>query len=316
MFQYLVRRLFYLVLTALGLTLIMFLLMQLVPGSVIDQMVDLQGQINSQRIEELREFFGLDQPWYIQYGTWLSRVLRGNLGTSWRTGASVAQLLIDSLTVTLELAFLATGFSILIGVPMGVLAAVYRRRWPDVIMRISSLVGLSVPVFWQGTMLILLFSIYLRWAPPLRWASPTDNLWSNLQLMALPAITLGTVNAAALVRMQRTSLLEVLNREYILVARSKGLSDRVVLLIHALRNALIPVITTIGLQMGYLFGGIVVVEEVFTLPGVGRLLLQGISQRDFPVVQGAMLIIALLFMLTNLVVDLLYGVFDPRIRYD
>jgi peptide/nickel transport system permease protein len=313
--QYLIRRLVYLVFTAFGLTLLVFLFMQLVPGSVISQMIDLQGQINSQQVEALREFFGLDRPWYIQFGRWMLHALRGDLGISWRTGVPVTKLLFESLAVTFELALLATIFSILVGVPMGVVAAIYKSRWPDIWLRASSLLGLAVPVFWQGTMLILLFSIYLRWTPPMRWVSPTDNPGKNLALMALPAITLGTANAAALVRITRTSLLEVLNREYILVARSKGLSNWAVLVVHALRNALIPVTTVIGLQMGYLFGGAVVVEEVFSLPGIGRLLLQGITQRDFPIVQGATLLLALLFMLTNLVVDLLYSMLDPRIRY-
>lgn len=315
MIKYLIRRLVYLVLTAFGLTLLVFLLMQLVPGSVISQMIDLQGQINSQQVEELREFFGLDRPWYIQYGRWMIRALQGDLGISWRTGIPVTKLLFESLMVTFELALLATLFSILIGIPMGVIAAIYHKRWPDLTLRTSSLLGLSVPVFWQGTMLILLFSIYLRWTPPMRWISPTDNLAQNLKLLALPAITLGTANAASLVRITRTSLLEVRNREYILVARSKGLSEWAVLNAHTLRNALIPVVTVIGLQMGYLFGGAVVVEEVFALPGIGRLLLQGITQRDFPIVQGAALILALLFMLTNLVVDIVYSLIDPRIRY-
>ncbi|MBV7336708.1 ABC transporter permease [Chloroflexi bacterium TSY] len=315
MIQYLIRRLLYLILTAFGLPLLVFLLMQLVPGSVVTQMVDLQGQINSQQMAELRAFFGLDQPWYIQFGNWMMRTWQGDLGTSWRTGIPVTKVLFDSLAVTLELALLATIFSVLIGIPMGILAAQYRQRWPDLLLRTTSLLGLSTPVFWQGTMLLLLFSLYLRWTPPLRWISPRDDLVGNLTLMALPVITLGTASAAAIVRITRTSMLEVYRREYITVARGKGLSTRAILFTHALRNMLIPVLTVIGLQMGYLFGGAVVVEEVFTLPGIGRLLLQGIIQRDFPVVQGATLVIALLFALTNLIVDLLYGVADPRVRY-
>lgn len=315
MYSYLLRRLAYTGVTIVGLTLIIFVLLRMVPGDVVSQMIDLQSQANPRQAEELRRFFGLDQPWYVQYLTWMAGVLTGNLGLSWRLGGPVLTHIVNGMSVTLELAFLATLFAAVVGIPLGVWAAVRQNRLEDSVLRLISLAGLSVPVFWQGSMLILLFSLYLRWTPPMRWISPAADLGGNLVLMALPVVTLGTASAAVVVRMTRNALLEVLRQDYIRTAQSKGLADRVVLLRHALRNALIPVVTVTGLQMGYLLGGAVVVEEVFTLPGVGRLLLQGLTQRDYPLVQGAVLFVAVLFMLINLVTDLVYALLDPRVRY-
>ncbi|MCL4370106.1 MAG: ABC transporter permease [Chloroflexi bacterium] len=315
MYSYVLRRIAYMVPTLIGLTLAIFILLRMVPGDVVGQMIDLQGQSSPQQVEELRRFFGLDQPWYQQYLTWIAGVATGNLGNSWRLGGTVAGHLADSMAVTLELALLATLFSALIGIPMGVWAAVRQNQFADGLLRVVSLGGLSVPVFWQGSMLILLFSLFLRWTPPMRWISPTEDLPGNLLLMALPVVTLGTASAAVIMRMTRNSLLEVLRQDYVRTARGKGVAEKAVLFRHGLKNALIPVITVTGLQMGYLLGGAVVVEEVFTLPGVGRLLLQGLTQRDYPLVQGSVLFVALLFMLINLITDVIYAFLDPRIRY-
>jgi len=315
LYAYILRRLTHTGVTVIGLTLVIFVLLRMVPSDVVSQMIDLQGQSNPRQAEELRRFFGLDQPWHVQYLTWLGGVLRGNLGDSWRLGGPVLTHIANGMSVTLELALLATAFATIVGIPSGVWAAVRQNRMEDGVLRLLSLAGLSVPVFWQGSMLILLLSIYLRWTPPMRWISPAADLGGNLVLMALPVITLGTASAAVVVRMTRNAVLEVLRQDYIRTAQSKGLSRRVVFLRHALKNALIPVITVTGLQMGYLLGGMVVVEEVFTLPGVGRLLLQGLVQRDYPLVQGAVLFVAVIFMLINLITDLVYAVLDPRIRY-
>lgn len=315
MHRYALQRLLYMLMALVGVMLAVFALIRLVPGDVVGQMIDLQARSSPERVEELRRFFGLDRPWHEQYLSWVAGVLRGDLGQSWRLGGSVADHLMGRLGVTLELTLLATLFSIVVGIPLGVWAAVRQDRFVDGFLRVTSLAGLSVPVFWQGSMLILLFSVTLRWTPPMRWISPADSLGGNLALMALPVVTLGTASAAVVVRMTRNALLEVLRHDYIRTARGKGAAERRVLFVHALRNALIPVVTVIGLQMGYLLGGAVVVEEVFTLPGVGRLLLQALMQRDYPLVQGAVLAIAALFMLINLVTDLIYGLLDPRIRY-
>lgn len=314
MWRYVARRLVFTAITAVGIVVLVFTLMQLVPGTVVDQLVDLQGGQDPERVAELEAFFGLDRPWYAQLAGWLGSLLTGDLGTSWRTGVPVAALIGPRVAVTLQLAFMATLLSVVVGVPGGVLAAMFHRRWPDALARVVSLTGLSVPVFWTGTMLILVFSLWFGWSPPLRWVSPLVDPWQNLSMMGLPALALGTVGAAVIVRMTRNTLLEVLGENYIRTARSKGASQRRVWIRHGLRNALIPVVTVAGLQLGYLLGGAVIVEEVFSLPGVGRLLLQGIARRDFPIVQASVLVIGLLFMLINLVVDVLYTYLDPRLK--
>jgi peptide/nickel transport system permease protein len=266
-------------------------------------------------VAELKRFFGLDQPWYVQYGRWLGDLLQGDLGTSWRTGKPVLSLILERLPVTAELTALAVVFALVLGIPAGIVSAIRRDRAIDNVTRVGTLVGLSVPVFWQGTMLILFFSIYLRWMPPVTWTDFFTDPRRNLTIMALPAICLGTASAANIARITRACMLDVLRSEYVRTAAAKGLPGHGVILKHALNNALIPIVTVAGLQMGILLGGTVVVEEVFTLPGIGRLVLWSIYQRDYPLTQSTILFIALLFMTINLAVDVLYGYLDPRIRY-
>jgi peptide/nickel transport system permease protein len=219
------------------------------------------------------------------------------------------------LPVTFELTALAVAFALLLGIPAGIVSATRRNQTIDNVTRVGTLLGLSVPVFWQGTMLILFFSIYLRWMPPVVWVDFFTDPRRNLTIMLLPALCLGTASAANIARTTRACMLDVLRSEYIRTAAAKGLTGRLVILKHALRNALIPVVTVAGLQMGILLGGTVVVEEVFTLPGIGRLVLWSIYQRDYPLTQSTILFIAVLFMTINLAVDVLYGYLDPRIRY-
>ena len=223
-------------------------------------------------------------------------------------------LFLERLPVSAELAVLAVGWSLLLGIPLGTSAAVWRGGVRDGTIRVVATLGLSLPAFWQGTVLILLFSIYLGWMPSLQWVPLGRDPGANLAIMALPALTLGTASAAMITRMSRSSMLDVLGREFVRTARAKGLAEGRVTFHHALRNALIPVVTVAGVQLGYIVGGIVVVEDVFTLPGVGRLLLDAIFQRDYPVVQGVILLLAAGFMALNLAVDLLYAVLDPRLR--
>jgi peptide/nickel transport system permease protein len=239
----------------------------------------------------------------------------GDLGTSWRTGKPVVALILERLPVTIELTGLAVAFALALGIPAGIVSAMRRDRAVDNITRVGSLVGLSVPVFWQGTMLILFFSIYLRWMPPVVWVDFFTDPARNLTIMILPALCLGTASAANIARTTRACMLDVLRSEYIRTAAAKGLAERLVVLKHALKNALIPIVTVAGLQMGILLGGTVVVEEVFTLPGIGRLVLWSIYQRDYPLTQSTILFIAVMFMTINLAVDVLYGYLDPRIRY-
>jgi len=302
-------------LTLAGLTVLVFLMLRLIPGTVVEQMIGADAVASPAMVAQLKAFFGLDQPWYLQYGRWIGRLVQGDLGISWRTGKPVVGLILERLPVTLELTALSVVFALLLGMPAGVLSAVRRNGALDNITRVGTLLGLSVPVFWQGTMLILFFSLYLRWMPPVVWVDFFTDPRRNLTIMVLPALCLGTAAAANIARTTRACMLDVLRSEYIRTASAKGLARGAVILKHALRNALIPVVTVAGLQMGILLGGTVVVEEVFTLPGVGRLVLWSIYQRDYPLTQSTILFIAFMFMSLNLMVDLVYGYLDPRIRY-
>ena len=315
MSRYLAVRLYSMGLTLAGLTVLVFLMLRLVPGTVVEQMIGADAVVSQAMVDELKRFFGLDQPWYVQYAAWLGRLVHGDLGTSWRTGKPVILLIFERLPVTLELTLLSVGFAMALGMPAGIVSAIRRDRAIDQVTRVGTLLGLSVPVFWQGTMLILFFSLYLRWMPPIVWVDLFTDPRRNLTIMLLPVVCLGTASAANIARTTRACMLDVLRSEYVRTAAAKGLTQRVVVLKHALKNALIPVVTVVGLQAGILLGGTVVVEEVFTLPGVGRLVLWSIYQRDYPVTQSTILFIAILFMTINLAVDLLYRYLDPRIRY-
>ena len=315
MTRYLVVRLYSMALTLLGLTVLVFFMLRLIPGTVVEQMMGADAIVSPAMVAELRRFFGLDQPWYVQYGRWLGQLVQGDFGTSWRTGKPVVALIMERLPVTLELTLFAMAFALVLGGAAGIVSAVRRDQAVDNVTRVGTLLGLSVPVFWQGTMLILFFSLYLRWMPPVMWVDFWIDPRRNLTIMLLPALCLGTASAANIARTTRACMLDVLNSEYIRTAAAKGLASRVVVLKHGLRNALIPVVTVVGLQIGILLGGTVVVEEVFTLPGIGRLVLWSIYQRDYPLTQSTILFIAVLFMTINLAVDLLYSYLDPRIRY-
>jgi peptide/nickel transport system permease protein len=299
----------------LGISILVFLLLRLIPGDVVDQMLGAQNTITEGQRQSLRHFFGLDQPLPVQFWEWIRRVVVGDLGASFRTATPVTELILSRFPVTAELTVLSMLIGSAIGVSTGIVAAVWRNTFVDDAARIVSLFGLSIPEFWQGTMLLLMTSLWLHWIPPVDYVPPWEDPLRNLLTMLLPAISLGTVLAANVTRMTRSAMLDVLSRDYVRTARSKGLIERVVILRHGLKNALIPVITVSGLQIGYLLGGAVIVEQVFTLPGMGRLLLDSIYGRDYPVVQGTVLVIAFAFVVVNLFVDLLYAFLDPRISY-
>jgi peptide/nickel transport system permease protein len=299
-----------------GVSVVVFLLIRLIPGDAIQLFLGTQVAMTPAQMEELRRLFGLNQPLPLQYLSWIGRLARGDLGVSLRTGRPVLGDVLARLPVSVELTVLALGVALLIALPVGVLAAVRRGTLSDAVMRVGSLVGLSIPNFWLGTMLLLFLpgrvlpiasiGIYVRFfTDPIR----------NLTVMVLPALSLGLVLAAVIMRFVRSSVLEVLEQDYVRTARAKGLREGFVITRHALRNALIPVITVIGFQAGYLLGGTVVIEDVFALPGMGRLALNAIAQRDYPVVQAVVLMIALLFVLASIAVDVLYAYVDPRVRY-
>jgi peptide/nickel transport system permease protein len=312
---YVVARVLSLVPALLGVSVAVFLLVRLIPGTVVDQMVGTEGAYSEESMRALRSFFGLDQPIYVQYVRWLGTLLRGDLGVSWRTGLPVFEMIVSRLLVTVELTLGAMVVALAVGVPLGMLSARRENTAMDHVVRVASLFSLSIPVFWQATMLILAVSLWLNWAPAVDFVSPWTDPLRNLGIIALPSVALGTAVAAVFMRMTRSSLLEVMRQDYIRTARAKGLPEQGVLWGHALKNSLIPLITVAGVQVGYLLGGAVVTEEVFTLPGVGRLLLWAVFQRDYPLVQGTILVISGLFLVSNLVVDLVYAYLDPRIRY-
>ncbi len=296
-----------------GISVLVFGLVHLIPGDVAQ--VLLGTQATDQQIETLRRGFGLDRPLPVQYVDWLSHVLQGDFGVSLRTSRPVLPDLVSRFGVTLQLTLVSTVIALVVAIPLGVASAANRGRTSDALSRVLALLGLSIPNFWLGTMLILFVSLVLHWLPPVGFVSLLDNPWLGLQTLILPALALGTAVAAFIMRMVRSSLLEVLRQDYIRTANAKGLRDNVVLYRHALKNAFIPVLTVIGVQVGYLLGGAVIIESIFSLPGMGRFLLDSINNRDYSIVQGGVLLIALIFSLVNLSVDLVYGWLDPRIRY-
>ena len=315
MYRYIIRRMIATILVMFGVGVMVFLMVRIVPGDIIDTLVG-QEEISLTGRKSLQAYYGLDQPLHVQFYRWTRQLLAGDLGTSFMSGQSVLSLILARLPLTLELAFLAVLIAFLIGVPAGIIAAIRQDTLTDNVARVVSMFSLSIPVFWQGTMLILVLSLYLHWMPPLRYVSLFKDPVGNLEVVLLPALCLGTAIAATIMRMTRSCMLDVLRQEYIITARAKGLRERVVILAHALKNALIPVVTVAGMQLGYALGGVIVVEQVFTLPGMGRLILDAIHGRDYPVLQGGVLFVAVMFALSNLIVDHLYGWLDPRIRYD
>jgi len=314
--RYLARRAAWTMIALLGVSVVIFVLVRLLPGNIVDIIAGTEGQLSrEQRAGILREF-GLDKPLPVQYGLWLWNMLHGNLGWSFRTSQPVAALLVSRLPITIELAALSILGVTVLGIPLGVLASVSRSVRVRTVVQIVGLLGLSVPNFWIAVLLIIAASYLFGWLPPLIYVMPWSNPWVNLQQMFLPVLSLSLGLSAVVVRMTRSSMLEVLGQDFIRVARAKGLAARAVLLRHALRNALIPIVTVLGLQTGYLLGGVVITEQIFGLPGLGWTMLNGVYQRDYPVVQGTVMLFAVTFVVVNLLVDLVYTYLDPRIRYE
>jgi peptide/nickel transport system permease protein len=299
-----------------GVSLAVFLMIRLVPGDVVDVLLGTEGVASPQRLAELRRLFGLDRPFYAQYADWAGRMLAGDLGRSLRTGRPILPDVLARLPVTIQLTATAMVISLLLGLPFGVISAVRRHTALDSVVRVAGLVGLSMPNFWLATMLVLFVSLYWRILPTSGYVYPSQDLLGSFRSVLLPALALGVANMAILMRMTRSSLLEVLRQDYITTARAKGVGERRVIARHALRNALIPVVTVAGVQVGYLLGGAIIIEQIFALPGLGTLVLNAITQRDYPLLQAAMLFIAFAFPLVNLVIDLLYTYLDPRVRHD
>ena len=315
MSRYLAKRFLGGIATLLGVSVLTFLFIRLIPGDAIAARLGTSTALTPEQLASLRAYFGLDQPLPIQYWGWLTSLLHGDAGYSIRTGRPVLIEIGERLPATLELTTAAALIAIGIGIPLGLLSAVRARSRLDVLVRLGGLVGLSLPSFWLGTLIIVVFSLYLRWLPNTGgYVEFARDPLANLALLLFPAITLGLALAAATMRMTRSAILDVLGADYVRTATAKGLGPGLVHRRHVLKNGLIVVVTLLGIQVGQLLGGAVVVEEIFSVPGVGRMLLAAIVQRDYALVQGAVLAIAILFVALNVFVDLLYGYLDPRIR--
>lgn len=313
---YIAKRLLLVVPTLLGVASLVFVIMRVIPGDVALLILGGdQGQIDERQLAALRQQLGLDQPLVVQFGTWLWGVMRFDFGTSLWTGHPVLEELLIRLPLSLELALLATIVSVVIAIPLGMLAAVRQDTWVDYVVRVVSIGGLAIPSFWVGILCILFLVIYFGWGPPLEFTPPWVDPWANFEMMVWPVVTVGYRYSAVTTRMTRSTVLEVLREDYIRTAWAKGLRERVVVIRHALKNAMLPVITLIGTEFAFLIGGLVVTETVFTLNGIGRFVVDAVAHRDYPVVQALVFLIAFSFVIVNLLVDLTYAWLDPRIRY-
>ena len=314
---YLAKRLLLVIPTLLGVASVVFVIMRVIPGDVALLILggDDGGRIDRAQLAAMHRQLGLDQPLLVQFGHWLWGVLHFDFGNSLWTGQPVMGELVARLPLSLELAVLATIVSVLLAIPLGMLAAVRQDTWVDYVVRVVSIGGLAIPSFWVGILIILLLVISFGWGPPLEYTLPWVDPWANFQQMVWPVVTVGYRYAAVTTRMTRSTLLEVLRDDYIRTAWAKGLGERAVVFRHALKNAMLPVITLIGTEFAFLIGGLVVTETVFTLNGVGRFVVDAVAHRDYPVVQALVFVIAFGFVVVNLLIDLTYAWFDPRIRY-
>ena len=312
--RHIARRAAAVVATLVIVSLLVFVVVRVLPGDPALVIIGPEG--SPEAAARLREALGLNRPIPVQYADWLTRALRGDLGVSLQYDVPVGRLIVSRLPVTLPLAFMAAVFMAATALPLGLYAARRHRRVGDYLAMVVSQIGIAIPGFWAGLLLILLFSVHLGWVPSGGFAGWSTGLWLGVRSLLLPAVALGLFQAAVLVRATRSSVLDVLREDYVRTARAKGVSERAVIGKHALRNALIPIVTVAGLQLGQLMAGAIILESVFALPGLGRLALGAISARDLPLVQGVTLFVASSIVLINFAVDLLYVVLDPRLRYD
>jgi len=306
MLRYIINRLFLTIPVVIAVSILVFLFIHLIPGDPVEMMLGETATIAN--IEEIRHMLGLDKPLGIQFLDFMKNLLRGDLGRSIISRRPVMQIVLERYPATIKLTVASAIVALIISIPLGTLAAVKHYSWIDNLSMIFALLGVSMPNFWLGPLLIILFSLTLGWLPP--------SGYGGFEYIILPAITLGTAMSASLTRLVRSSMLEVLDQEYIKTARAKGLRERLVIYRHALRNALIPVITVFGMQIGSLLSGALITETIFSWPGVGRLFIESIFRRDFPLVQGCVLVIALTYVFVNFVVDITYGFINPKIRYE
>ncbi len=314
--RYIVKRFLLMIPTLLGVAVFVFLLMRVIPGDIVEiKFTSEGGFVTEEVLAQERARIGLDKPIWQQFATWIWGFARLDFGTSMWTGRPISQEIGIRIQLSLEIAILATMVAILIAIPLGTLAALKQDTWVDYFIRVFSIAGLSIPSFWLGILIILFLLIYFHWVPPMFFTPIWVDPWENLSQMIWPAAAVGYRYSAVSTRMMRSSTLEVLREDYVRTARAKGLWERVVIIRHAMKNALLPVITVIGLEFAFLIGGLVVTEQVFNLNGLGKLLVQSIAQRDYTMTQTLVMLVAVTFVLVNFVIDILYAWLDPRIHY-
>jgi len=312
---YIAQRLGIGLVTLFGMSVVIFLLLRLAPGNIVDILFSTGGYVNPSERAAIERELGLDKPLWAQYVEWMRQLAVGNLGKSYRYDLPAWEIIRPLIPVTLELALLSLIISVALGVPLGVISAVRQDTRLDYVLRVFSLAGLSMPSFWLGMVIILGLVAWIGWIPPVTYVRMSENFWLHTVQFMLPALAVGYRSSALIMRITRSSLLEVLREDYVRTAWAKGQTRRAVIWRHALKNAILPVVTVIGIEFAFLIGGLVVTETVFNLPGLARFLVQAILWRDYPIVQNLVMFIAVVVILSNLLVDMLYGVLDPRVRY-
>lgn len=314
MIEYAARRIVSGIIVLFLLSTVLFFVMRAVPGDVVRLQLADAGSVSDERMAEIEAELGLDKPALSQYATWLGGMVRGDMGDSLWERRPVTEMIKERFPVTVELAVLSIGVAIVLGIVVGVMSAIRRGTVADDVLRVGSVLGLSIPNFFLALLMITTASLWFNWVAPLSYKRPWDDLGTNLQQMAMPAVALGVSVAAAIARLTRSSMLEVLGSDYIRTIRAKGATSRLVNYKHALRNSLIPILTLIGLQFGALLGGTVILESIFSLPGVGSMIFRAVEQRDYPVIQAGAVLFGTIFVAVNIAVDIAYGFIDPRIR--
>jgi peptide/nickel transport system permease protein len=315
MLRYVLQRILLMIPTLLGVAVLVFFLLRIMPGDVVQMMYSDAANIPKHVIEMERARLGLDQPLHIQFFKWIGGALQGDFGISMWTGKPVAQEIAVRLELSLQVAIMATILAILIALPLGTLSALFKDTWIDHVIRVISIAGLAIPSFWLGMLIILSLLTFFAWHPPLMFTPFFENPKANLSQLIWPAIAVGYRYSAVATRMTRSSILEVLQEDYIRTARAKGVFERLVIARHAMRNAMLPVVTVIGLEFAFLIGGLVVTEQVFNLNGIGKLFVQAVARGDYTMIQALVLLVATCFIVVNFAIDLLYATLDPRIRY-
>jgi|WetSurMetagenome_2_1015567.scaffolds.fasta_scaffold110927_2 peptide/nickel transport system permease protein len=317
MIRYIFRRLLAVLPTVLGISIVVFLIMHLIPGDTITAMIGTKQKLTEVQMASLRAYFGLDRPLWEQYVRWLINAFQGNFGLSVRTGYPVTYEILSRFPMTMELTFISVAIGLTIGIPIGIWSALNQGKLADWIGRVVSMIGLAMPSFWLGTLIIYALSVYFHFLPNAgNFVTFLQDPLGNLKQIIFPAFTLGFDFSASIIRTTRSSMLEELNKDYTITAKAKGAKTRTIIWRHCFRNALIPIITLIGFEVGYLFGGAVIIENIFSIPGLGRLLLNAINQRDYALVQGSIVFVATMFVLVNLLTDLAYAAANPRITYE